>query len=173
MGETFSIPSTSPASFPSVLHPEGLRFLGAPPGQLAHQWNSTAFDLRKQEIRISRNAGIWIIKRIFFSAADLSSREPRLSWSSPWLPAHRSRNSLTTCQKAIAVRRKPRNVQTTLFSRTSSRLPAVRGGRGGSRRRATASCPEAGGQAGGRRQPRRRRSRRQCGLRPRCRAGPG
>ena len=36
VGETSGIPSTSPASFPSVLHPEGLRFLGAPPGRLAH-----------------------------------------------------------------------------------------------------------------------------------------
>ena len=62
--ETFGIPFASPATFPSVLHPEGLRFLGVLLGWLAHWLYHTNSDPRKQEIRISRNTVIWIIKRV-------------------------------------------------------------------------------------------------------------
>ena len=56
--ETFGIPSTSLATFPSVLHPEGLRFLGVRPVGIAHCKNPTKSNLRKQEIRISKLTGI-------------------------------------------------------------------------------------------------------------------
>ncbi len=58
--ETFGIPETSLAHFPSVLHPEGLRFLGVLLGWFAHGMNHTISNLRKQEVRISRNTVIWI-----------------------------------------------------------------------------------------------------------------
>ena len=49
--ETFGIPFASPANLPSVLHPEGLRFLGVLLGWLAHSINHTTSDPRKQEMR--------------------------------------------------------------------------------------------------------------------------
>ena len=55
---TFSIAQTNLATFPSVLHPEGLWFLGVCPGWFVHCENPTTIDLRKQEIRISRLTGI-------------------------------------------------------------------------------------------------------------------
>jgi nucleoside-triphosphatase THEP1 len=64
VGETLGIPCASPADFPSSLHPEGLGFLGVLLGWLAHCLNPTNSDPRKQEIRTSRNTGIWITKRM-------------------------------------------------------------------------------------------------------------
>jgi hypothetical protein len=56
--ETLGIPSTNLATFPSVLHPEGLRFLGVRPVGIAHCTNPTKTISRKQEIRISKLTGI-------------------------------------------------------------------------------------------------------------------
>jgi hypothetical protein len=55
---TFGIAQTSPTTFPSVLHPEGLWFQGVRRGSLVHYQDPTTIDLRKQEIRISRLTGI-------------------------------------------------------------------------------------------------------------------
>ena len=103
----------------------------------------------------------------FFPAPPGSSSIHELTGSLPTYPAARSEVSRflrmplasTTCAKNEGP------------FRTSSRLPAARGGRAGSRRRTPASCPGAGGPVGGRRQLRRPRSRRRRGLRRRCRAG--
>ena len=61
MGETVGIPFTNLVDFPSVLHPEGLRFLGVQQGWFAHYLNHTFSDLGIQEVRMSRNSVIWII----------------------------------------------------------------------------------------------------------------
>jgi hypothetical protein len=62
--ETFGIPFASPATFPSVLHPEGLRFLGILLGWLAHSLDHTTSNPRKQEMRTSRNRRILDVERI-------------------------------------------------------------------------------------------------------------
>jgi hypothetical protein len=68
--------STTPPDFSSVLHPEGLRFLGAWLGWSARNANHITPDPRIQEMRISRSTIIWIIKRILSG-----SRHP-YSWQS-------------------------------------------------------------------------------------------
>ncbi len=60
VSETSGIPVASRADFPSVLHPEGPRFLGVLRGWFAHYPKHSFSDLRKQEIRISTNTGTWI-----------------------------------------------------------------------------------------------------------------
>ena len=64
MGESRGIPFANLADFPSVLHPEGLRFLGVLQGWFAHWLNHIASNPRMQEIRISRTTIIWITKLI-------------------------------------------------------------------------------------------------------------
>jgi len=66
VGETFGIPFANLADIPSVLHPEGLRFLGVLLGWFVHCLNHSFSDLRIQEIKISTNREIWIFKRILF-----------------------------------------------------------------------------------------------------------
>jgi hypothetical protein len=78
VGETFGIPSIS-LTIPSVLHPEGLRFPGVLLGWFAHWMKHISADLGKQEIRISRNTMIWIIKRILSGSLVSASRS-----RSPW-----------------------------------------------------------------------------------------
>jgi hypothetical protein len=56
----FGTPVTSLADLPSVLHPEGLRFLEVRLGWSAHKAHHIGFDPRKQEIRISMNPETWI-----------------------------------------------------------------------------------------------------------------
>ncbi len=58
VGETFGIPLASPADFPPVLHPEGLRLPGVLLGWLAHSLHHNTSDPRTQEMRTSRNTGI-------------------------------------------------------------------------------------------------------------------
>jgi hypothetical protein len=69
--EPFGIPIASLADFPSVLHPEGLRFSGVLLGWFAHKHNNNSSDLRMQEIRISRDTVIWIIKRILLGSGSV------------------------------------------------------------------------------------------------------
>ena len=71
--ETLGIPFASPADFPPVLHPEGLRFPGVLLGWLAHSPHHTTSDPRKQEMRNSRNR-----ENLRSSSACSSGRRSRL-----------------------------------------------------------------------------------------------
>jgi hypothetical protein len=61
--EIFGIPSTSLA-IPLTTPLRRIRMSRGSPGSFAHCMKHTSTDLRKQEIRISRNTVIWINDRI-------------------------------------------------------------------------------------------------------------
>ena len=57
-----------PGGLPFSSPPRRARFLGVLLGWFAHSLNHNSSDLRMQEIRISRNTVIWIIKRKWYAA---------------------------------------------------------------------------------------------------------